>query len=113
MRQFDMELVDRLNDQVWIRPVDGSTLEVAVVPAAANCIEMFGSMIEPEIEVRRVCSRAFVDFRGAQRDGADVPNTFETRCQLYRLTQVRDAVRNELLMRSRQVLEGEGSSGSA
>lgn len=93
----------------WIRVPEDATLECEIIPGAA--IEVAPLMWSPlaETVVRRVCTSAFVNFRGV-KGGPE--NTVEARIKLYNWGPCRQAINAELGKASLEAAEGEAGAAS-
>ena len=99
----------KLNQEVWVSPIEGDPLEVAVVPAAAA--DLTWSASDPE----RFCTNAFVNFRGfTEDDGRPIANTLDERVKLF--TQTGNTIRRAIILKLTEAgeiqAEGEGSADS-
>jgi len=101
-----------LRDPVWV-PVEGTDLEVMVVPsAAAELGSVFFSPTE-ESSIRRVCTRVFTDFRNyTEDDGTAIPNSLAARIELFSVSRVRNAITTKCAEMQDEAVQGEGDGGS-
>lgn len=81
----------KLKEMVWISPIEGDPLEVALVPAAAGYLTWINN--DPE----EFCRNAFVDFRGfTENDGTPIKNTHEERVKL--LSETGNTIKREIIL---------------
>ena len=102
----------KLNEEVWISPIDGDPLEVAVIPAEAPLLSVIWSGAD-DASMRLFCKDAFIAFRGyTEDDGAPIANTIEERISLFRVMPVRRSIITTLQESAEIQAEGEGSADS-
>jgi len=103
----------KLNQEVWVYPIENDPLEVAVVPSEASVLA--GQITLPaSVFAHRVCSTAFTNFRGYYEDDGKtlVPNTLKARLELYAALPVFRAVNDKLAEAGEVRAEGEESADS-
>ena len=98
-----------LKKEVWISPIKGDPLEVALVPAAAGYLTWINT--DPDT----FCTEAFVNFKGfTENDGTAVENTLSERVTI--LTETGNTIKREIILALTKAgeiqAEGEGSADS-
>ena len=112
MRQQDMMVLRRPR---WEKLFDGTPAEIEVKIVPTEMPSMMGGFIGISTTqiVDRIVESAFVDFRGYEdKYGKPVPNSVETRRELYGFPNFRDALNNTLQAVNNEIMLGEGNSGS-
>ena len=119
---MDRQTILTLRNPRWellfdVKNADGTLkcdIEVQLVPSempdltSSKLLGQTSQMLEADI-----CSKAFVDFKNFTEDGEAVPNTLDTRLELYRVPVFRQAINNALQAANNEVVLGEGDAASA
>ena len=106
-----------LGDQKWIKPLEGDSLEIAIVPAAVAEMSRLSSVTDNGGNVDsatvRVCQRLFVDFRNYEEDdGQPVRNTLRARLELFAIPPIQRAILLDVGESVIAVTEGNEEPGS-
>ena len=97
----------------WEKLFTDMDLEVELVPSNMpdlTTAKLLGIKIDSL--ARDICTNAFISFRGYTDDGKDIPNTFDSRLELYGFPVVGKAINNALEVRNYEVVTGESSAAS-
>jgi len=103
-----------LRDARWVTLFPDHDLEVELVPSEMPDLttqKILG--VSSDSVAKDICANAFKNFKGyADDEGNPIPNSFDTRMELYSFPVVRKAIQNSLEVCNLEVVAGEGFAAS-
>lgn len=103
----------KLREPRWSKVTDDDPLEICIIPGAASSVNqllLMGGGTSDAVK-EEICTKVFVDYRGyTEDDGTEIPNSLESRMELYEWSLVRQKVNGESVQAQMEIAEGEGSA---
>ena len=105
--------IEGLGREHWVEVEEDPDLKLALIPGEAAEVVSVVQNGSDDRAMRRLCTHAFVDFKGFVDDeGNPEKNTLEARMLLMRWLPVRRTVVQELARLNEAIIRGEDSGAS-